>query len=110
QEIYLGDYPWMTERGTFVINGAERVVVSQLIRSTGVFFTAEQHGTSSLYGAKVIPGRGAWLEFETAASGALYVKIDRKSKIAVTTLLRALGMNQEQMKDAFKHVDTGKLN
>ena len=58
-EIYLGDYPWMTTRGTFVINGAERVVVSQLIRSAGVFFTADNHGSSSLYGAKVIPGRGA---------------------------------------------------
>lgn len=108
QEIYLGDYPWMTKRGTFVINGAERVVVSQLIRSSGVFFTADPHGATSLYGAKVIPGRGAWLEFETAANGALFVKIDRKRKIAVTTLLRALGMTQEQMKDAFKHVDTGK--
>ncbi len=110
QEIYLGDYPWMTTRGTFVINGAERVVVSQLIRSAGVFFTAEAHGTQNHYGAKVIPGRGAWLEFETAASGALYVKIDRKRKIAVTTLLRALNMSEVQMKDAFKHVDQGKIN
>ncbi|MEK7152815.1 MAG: DNA-directed RNA polymerase subunit beta, partial [Patescibacteria group bacterium] len=108
QEIYLGDYPCMTKRGTFVINGAERVVVSQLIRSAGVFFTADQHGTTSLYGAKVIPSRGAWLEFETAASGALYVKIDRKRKIPVTTLLRALGMNEAAMKEAFKHVDLGK--
>jgi DNA-directed RNA polymerase subunit beta len=110
QEIYLGDYPWMTERGTFVINGAERVVVSQLIRSAGVFFTADPHGTTSLYGAKVIPGRGAWLEFETAASGAIYVKIDRKRKIAVTTLLRALGLTEAQIKDQFKHVDNGKLS
>jgi DNA-directed RNA polymerase subunit beta len=110
QEIYLGDYPWMTTRGTFVINGAERVVVSQLIRSSGVFFTADQRGTINLYGAKVIPGRGAWLEFETAANGALYVKIDRKRKIAVTTLLRALGMNEAQMKETFKHVDQGKLS
>jgi DNA-directed RNA polymerase subunit beta len=110
QEIYLGDYPWMTERGTFVINGAERVVVSQLIRSAGVFFTGDLHGTHNLYGAKVIPGRGAWLEFETAASGALYVKIDRKRKIAVTTLLRALGMTENQMKEAFSHVDQGKLS
>lgn len=110
QEIYLGDYPWMTERGTFVINGAERVVVSQLIRSAGVFFTADSHGTNNLYGAKVIPGRGAWLEFETAASGALYVKIDRKRKIAVTTLLRALGVTDAQMKETFKHVDQGKLS
>ena len=109
-EIYLGDYPWMTERGTFVINGAERVVVSQLIRSAGVFFTADSHGTHNTYGAKVIPGRGAWLEFETATSGALFVKIDRKRKIPVTTLLRALGLTEAQMKDAFAHVDTGKLN
>lgn len=107
QEIYLGDYPWMTSRGTFVINGAERVVVSQLIRSAGVFFTSDQHGAHNLYGAKVIPGRGAWLEFETAASGALFVKIDRKRKIAVTTLLRALGVTEARMKEAFKHVDNG---
>jgi DNA-directed RNA polymerase subunit beta len=110
QEIYLGDYPWMTPRGTFVINGAERVVVSQLIRSAGAFFTADPHGATSLYGAKIIPGRGAWLEFETAASGALYVKIDRKRKIPVTTLLRALGMTEARMREDFKHVDTGKLN
>lgn len=107
QEIYLGDYPWMTSRGTFVINGAERVVVSQLIRSSGVFFTAEPHSGRNLYGAKVIPVRGAWLEFETAAAGVLYVKIDRKRKIPVTTLLRALGLSQEQIKDAFKYVDQG---
>jgi len=110
QEIYLGDFPNMTKRGTFIINGAERVVVSQLIRSAGVFFTADQHGTTNLYGAKVIPGRGAWLEFETAANGALYVKIDRKRKLAVTTLLRALGMPEAQMKEAFKHVDQGKVS
>ncbi|MGF7228860.1 MAG: DNA-directed RNA polymerase subunit beta [Candidatus Saccharibacteria bacterium] len=107
QEIYLGDYPWMTKRGTFVINGAERVVVSQLIRSSGVFFTSDQHGSTNLYGAKVIPGRGAWLEFETAANGALYVKIDRKRKIPITTLLRALGMTETAMREAFKGVDTG---
>jgi DNA-directed RNA polymerase subunit beta len=110
QEIYLGDYPAMTKRGTFVINGAERVVVSQLIRSSGVFFTSEQHGANNLYGAKVIPGRGAWLEFETAANGAIYVKIDRKRKIPVTTLLRALGMTETAMKEAFKSVDTGKTS
>ncbi|MBA2279349.1 DNA-directed RNA polymerase subunit beta [Candidatus Saccharibacteria bacterium] len=110
QEIYLGDYPWMTERGTFVINGAERVVVSQLIRSAGVFFTSDAHGGAFQFGAKVIPGRGAWLEFETASNGALYVKIDRKRKIAVTTLLKALGLTEAQIKDAFKHVDQGKLN
>jgi DNA-directed RNA polymerase subunit beta len=110
QEIYLGDYPWMTSRGTFVINGAERVVVSQLIRSAGVFFTAEQHTSGRLYGAKVIPGRGAWLEFETSANGAMYVKIDRKRKIPVTTLLKALGLSETKIKELFNHVDQGKLN
>jgi len=110
QEIYLGDYPWMTERGTFVINGAERVVVSQLIRSPGVFFTATKQGTKNIYGAKVIPTRGAWLEFETAASGAMYVKIDRRRKLPVTTLLKALGMSEQQIRESFKHVDTGTVN
>ena len=110
-EIYLGDYPWMTERGTFVINGAERVVVSQLIRSSGIFFTADNHGGTNRYGAKLIPGRGAWLEFETAANGAIYVKIDRRRKIAVTTLLRALGYpSQAAIKDLFKTVDTGAVS
>ena len=108
QEIYLGDYPWMTSRGTFVINGAERVVVSQLIRSPGIFFTADQAGGKNVYGAKLIPGRGAWLEFETAANGAIYVKIDRRRKLPVTTLFRALGYSQNaQLKDVFKDVDTG---
>ncbi len=110
QEIYLGDYPWMTDRGTFVINGAERVVVSQLIRSAGVFFTAEQHALNLLYGAKVIPGRGAWLEFETAPNGSIYVKIDRKRKLPVTTLLKSLGMTESAIKDQMKHVDTGRVN
>ncbi len=110
QEIYLGDYPWMTSRGTFVINGAERVVVSQLIRSAGVFFTSEQHASGKLYGAKVIPGRGAWLEFETAANGSIYVKIDRKRKIPVTTLLRALGLTENKIKESFTHVDQGKTS
>ena len=91
QEIYLGDYPWMTERGTFIINGTERVVVSQLIRSAGVFFTADTVAGRNYYGAKMIPGRGAWLEFETATNGTIYVKIDRRRKLPVTTLLRALG-------------------
>lgn len=110
QEIYLGDYPWMTTRGTFVINGSERVVVSQLIRSPGIFFTADVVGTKNYYGAKLIPGRGAWLEFETAANGAIYVKIDRRRKITVTTLLRALGYSQNsQLEELFKDVDTGEV-
>ena len=107
QEIYLGDFPWMTDRGTFVINGAERVVVSQLIRSAGVFFTAENATGRNLYGAKVIPGRGAWLEFETSAAGVIFVKIDRKRKLPASTLLRALGMSEADMKQSFAHVDQG---
>ena len=108
QEIYLGDYPWMTERGTFIVNGTERVVVSQLIRSAGVFFTADATPGRSYYGAKLIPGRGAWLEFETSASGAIYVKIDRRRKIPVTTLLRALGYGKvSDIRQEFAEVDTG---
>lgn len=108
QEIYLGDYPWMTERGTFVINGTERVVVSQLIRSAGVFFTADMNNGRGYYGAKLIPGRGAWLEFETASNGAIYVKIDRRRKLPVTTLLRALGYGKtSEIKTLFEDSDTG---
>jgi DNA-directed RNA polymerase subunit beta len=110
QEIYLGDYPWMTDRGTFVINGTERVVVSQLIRSAGVFFTADTVNGRNFYGAKLIPGRGAWLEFETASNGALYVKIDRRRKLPVTTLLRALGHNKtSEIKSLFEDTDTGEV-
>lgn len=108
QEIYLGDYPWMTERGTFVINGTERVVVSQLIRSSGVFFTADAVAGHNNYGAKLIPGRGAWLEFETASNGAIFVKIDRRRKLPITTLLRALGHGKSsELKALFADVDTG---
>lgn len=108
QEIYLGDYPWMTERGTFIINGTERVVVSQLIRSPGVFFTADNVAGHNNYGAKIIPGRGAWLEFETTTSGVIYVKIDRRRKMPVTTLLRAFGYSKtSEIKDLFADVDTG---
>ncbi|MEO6109896.1 MAG: DNA-directed RNA polymerase subunit beta [Candidatus Saccharimonadales bacterium] len=110
QEIYLGDYPWMTDRGTFIINGTERVVVSQLIRSAGVFFTADRLATRNNYGAKLIPGRGAWLEFETATNGAIYVKIDRRRKLPVTTLFRALGYNKtSEIKALFEGVDTGEV-
>ena len=108
QEIYLGEYPWMTEHGTFIINGTERVVVSQLIRSAGVFFTAETVAGRNYYGAKIIPGRGAWMEFETASNGAIYVKIDRRRKMPATTLLRALGYPKtSEIKELFADIDTG---
>ncbi len=109
QDIYFGDYPWMTDRATFIINGTERVVVSQLIRSAGVFFTADNVAGKNYYGAKVIPGRGAWLEFETAANGCISVKIDRRRKIPVTTFLRALGMKDSEMKKAFEGIDNGPI-
>ena len=108
QEIYLGDYPWMTDRGTFIINGTERVIVSQLIRSAGVFFTREKAVTRNYYGAKLIPGRGAWLEIETASNGVIYVKIDRRRKLPITTLLRALGYSKtSEIKSLFEDIDTG---
>ena len=111
QDIFFGDYPWMTDRATFIINGTERVIVSQLIRSAGVFFTAETQGGRNYYGAKVIPGRGAWLEFETATNGAIYVKIDRRRKIPVTTLLRALGVSKNsEIKSKFEKIDTGDVS
>ena len=107
QEIYLGDFPLMTDRGTFIINGVERAVVSQLIRSAGVFFTSEAWRGKKLYGAKVIPNRGAWLEVETDAAQVIYVKIDRKRKIAVTSLLKAFGVgDDEKIKAIFKDDET----
>ena len=110
QEIYLGDYPWMTNQGTFIINGTERVIVSQLIRSEGVYFNAETGSDGKkYYGAKLIPVRGAWLEFETDhKTGVIYVKIDRRRKLPVTTFLRALGrMTNAEMREIFADVDSG---
>ncbi len=96
QELFMGDFPLMTANGTFVINGAERVVVSQLVRSPGVYFTLETDPTTGrqlCYG-KLIPNRGAWLEFETSNKNILWVKVDRKRKIAITTLLRAIDQQE----------------
>jgi DNA-directed RNA polymerase subunit beta len=105
QRVYMGDYPWMTDQGTFVINGAERVVVSQLVRSPGVYYSEVEDPTSGrmLYSAKVIPNRGAWLEFETNNKDQLWVKVDRKRKIAATTLLRAVGYEQNDEIAALYH-------
>ncbi len=93
--IFMGDFPLMTPQGTFIINGSERVVVSQLVRSPGVYFTVERDAGRPLYMAKVIPNRGAWLEFETSNHDLLTVKVDRKRKIPVTTLLRAIGFGTD---------------
>ena len=94
QDVFMGDFPLMTPRGTFIINGTERVVVSQLVRSPGVYFAAERDKTSdkTIYSAKVIPSRGAWLEFETDKRDLLSVRIDRKRKQPATLLVRALGL------------------
>lgn len=98
QEIYLGDIPLMTNRGTYIVNGIERVVVSQLIRSAGAFFTAKTVRGRRYYGAKIIPNRGAWIEIETDSNNVIWVKVDRKRKVAATSLLRAFGLgNNEQI-------------
>ncbi len=111
QEIYLGDFPLMTPRGTFIVNGVERVVVSQLIRSSGVYFTVMALRGRRYFGAKVIPNRGAWLEFESDSEGAIYVKIDRKRKIPVTVLLRAFGLTDNDMIiETFSDVDKGQVS
>ena len=107
QEIYLGDFPLMTDRGTFIVNGIERVVVSQLIRSAGVFFTSEIIRDRKYYGAKIIPNRGSWLEIETDAQDVMWVKIDRKRKAPITALLRSFGYGtNEEIIELFKDVDT----
>src|ERR671915_2282049 len=112
QRVYMGDYPWMTDEGTFIINGAERVVVSQLVRSPGVYYTAVEDPATgrNLFSAKVIPNRGAWLEFETGAKGQLYVKVDRKRKLEATKLLRAVGYeSNEEIWGLFSRLDTGEI-
>jgi len=102
QEVFLADFPLMTERGTFVVNGIERVAISQLIRSPGVFFNMQINRGKNRFGAKIIPNRGAWLEFDTDASGFIGVKIDRKRKVAATVLLRALaGLDDKKIKETF---------
>ncbi len=101
QEVYMGDMPFMTMNGTFVINGTERVIVSQMHRSPGVFFDHDKGRTHAsgkiLFAARIIPYRGSWLDFEFDAKDIVYVRIDRKRKLPVTTLLYALGMDEEQI-------------
>ncbi len=103
QEIHMGDFPFMTESGTFIINGAERVIVSQIVRSPGVYYdiTDDKNG-KKLYSSTVIPYRGAWLEYETDSSDVFYVRIDKNKKMPITLLLRAFGLNSnEQIIDLF---------
>ncbi|MDY7542538.1 MULTISPECIES: DNA-directed RNA polymerase subunit beta [unclassified Cryobacterium] len=104
QTVFMGDFPLMTPKGTFVINGTERVVVSQLVRSPGVYFNREQEKTSDkdIYSARVIPSRGAWLEFEIDKRDQVGVRIDRKRKQSVTVFLKALGLTSEQILEEFK--------
>ena len=97
QDVYLGPIPYMTEQGTFIINGAERVVVSQLHRSPGVFFGQSIHANGTkLYSARIIPFRGSWIEFATDINNVMYAYIDRKKKLPVTTLLRAIGLESDK--------------
>lgn len=108
QEIYLGDFPLITDRGTFIINGIERSIVSQIIRTSGVLFNSNflREKNRRFYGAKIIPQRGAWMEFETDANNVIWVKIDRKRKITATSILKAFGMfNEDEIRQNFKDVD-----
>ena len=114
QEVYMGEIPLMTEKGNFVINGTERVIVSQLHRSPGVFFDSDKGKTHSsgkiLFNARVIPYRGSWLDFEFDPKDAVFVRIDRRRKLPATILLRALDFNNEQILDIFFELDTFKKN
>src|SRR5690242_13118416 len=103
QTVFMGDFPLMTDKGTFIINGTERVVVSQLVRSPGVYFerTADKTSDKDIFTAKVIPSRGAWLEFEIDKRDMVGVRLDRKRKQNVTVLLKALGWTNEQIREEF---------
>src|SRR5215475_6437475 len=109
QDVYMGDMPFMTPNGTFIINGTERVIVSQMHRSPGVFFDHDRGRTHAsgklLFAARIIPYRGSWLDFEFDAKDIVYVRIDRRRKLPVTTLLYALGMDDEEILETFyKHI------
>lgn len=106
QEVYIGDIPVMTDRGTFIINGAERVIVSQIVRSPGIYYKRETAPTGKrVYNATLIPNRGAWLKIETDINDVVYVKIDKNRKILATTLLKALGISVNEMETIFRHSD-----
>lgn len=106
QEVYIGDIPTMTDKGTFIVNGAERVIVSQIVRSPGVYFKKEISPTGKrLYNATLIPNRGAWLKIETDSNDLVYVKIDKNRKILATTLLKAMGITVSEMETLFTHAE-----
>ena len=106
QEVYIGDIPTMTDKGTFIVNGAERVIVSQIVRSPGVYFKREVSPTGKrLYNATMIPNRGAWLKIETDANDLVYMKIDKNRKILATTVLKAMGITVTEMETLFTHFD-----
>ncbi|MFI3301058.1 MAG: DNA-directed RNA polymerase subunit beta [Candidatus Gastranaerophilales bacterium] len=106
QEVYIGDIPTMTDKGTFIVNGAERVIVSQIVRSPGVYFKREVSPAGKrLYNATMIPNRGAWLKIETDANDLIYVKIDKNRKILATTLLKAMGITASEMESLFTHYE-----
>lgn len=106
QEVYIGDIPTMTDKGTFIVNGAERVIVSQIVRSPGVYFKREISPTGKrLYNATLIPNRGAWLKIETDSNDLVYVKIDKNRKILATTLLKAMGITVSEMETLFTHAE-----
>ena len=111
QDVFLTDMPLMTEHGTFIVNGVERVVVAQLARSFGVYFTINVLRGRNLFGAKIIPNRGAWIEVETDFDGVMYVRIDRKRKIPVTTFLRVFGLkDSKEIEKNFSKIDNGEIN
>ncbi len=105
QEIFLSDIPVMTDNGTFIINGVERVIVPQLARSYGIFFTSNESKGRTYFGAKIIPARGAWVEIESEADGVIYVKIDRKRKFPISSLFRVLGVADKDISKLFKGVE-----
>ena len=109
--VYMGNYPWMTNRGTFVLNGSERIIISQISRSPGVLFSITSFSRGRChYGAKIAPSRGAWLEIATLKDGDLSVKIDRRRRVSLTSFLVALGIRPEQIRQAVAEVDTGPIN
>ena len=102
QSVFMGDFPWMTDRGTFIINGTERVVVTQLVRSPGAYLMDPKDAEKQLFVANLMPARGSWLELEIDKKGRVYVRIDRKRKLPVTVLLRAMGMSDEEILRRFE--------